>query len=609
MASGVNLEVPLRELLCHPCQVKLQPIQAATDTELFEMSLPARPGQQPIMVEIQPREFKFEEDGDCMRIRAVIDLPCTNCGEPHVVERQLQAAQLYVRGLRKCQEGHTQTLKHVKAHWCNDPSTGPYIEVEAALVCPWCNSLVPEHDRLMLQSPSALPVARTLELDLNAHKATPRPEARDAVPLPKKLEQEPFERFPMLRWARSRLERELGGKPFAGLRTAMVLHFLTDLLPFAQACLDLGLSPAGSVFFYKSEYQYPHKEAIGQWLGDRGFTVRPVEQVPEWIGEQGAATDAAPLLIVEDGGYLVPRLHRDGSPLLARVIGAVEQTTKGLRATEKWGAEVGAARDLTGHLRFPLLSIPDSQIKLEVEPPLIGLNVINCIQALEPALSLPGLRVALFGLGTIGMEVFSRLHSMGALVTGFDLEDKRRTKFRMKGGELASSAAEAARGKKLLIGCSGTQSITADVIANLQHGAYIASASSDRVEIDHAYLEDAQGGQYRLGRGERDWEPGTLWAGTRYVLAGMPPREIILLADGYPVTFWGFTGMPHQGGDLIMTVILITAAELAARNGPNATGKEPRFAMQIERQAVDLLGKKYTIETEYLRQYFPDARP
>jgi S-adenosylhomocysteine hydrolase len=216
------------------------------------------------------------------------------------------------------------------------------------------------------------------------------------------------------------------------------------------------------------------------------------------------------------------------------------------------------------------------------------------------------MRVALFGLGTIGMEVYARLRDLGALVAGYDLDDSRRTEFRMKGGELFASPADAVRGKKLVIGCSGRQSITKDVIANLDHGAYVASGSSDLVEIDRDYLEDRKITSLRLGIGDRDWEPARLWAGTRYTLPGKPVKEITLMADGFPVTFWGFAGMPHQGGDLIMSVILIAAADLAARNG--APGGARAYGNRIERHAVDDLGKEYEIEAEYLRQYFPDAK-
>ena len=317
------------------------------------------------------------------------------------------------------------------------------------------------------------------------------------------------------------------------------------------------------------------------------------------------------MLIVEDGGYLVRRLHRGGSPLLAMVLGAVEQTTKGLWPTENWGREIAGdkavKRDLEGVMYFPLISVPDSRIKQEVEPPIIGNLVVQCIQALTSNLSLPGAPVALLGLGTIGMKVDDFLKSLGARVVGYDPSDERVTRFITKGGYKAATAVEAVRGSRLVIGCSGKKSITSDVLANVDHGACVVSASSDLEEIDRDYLENAKIRSQRLAIKDQQWKEGNLWAGTRYILPGPAPREINLLADGYPVTFWGFPGMPHEGGDLIMTVILVAAAELAARNRPDRDKNAEPYPNQICRQAVDELGKEYQMHAQYLRSYHPDA--
>lgn len=611
MASGVTVEVPLRELLCAKCSHEMKPVeQPLRNRNMFEtlIKLPGEAGAEPIMVPIDARRIKFTQDGlHQMRVTATLALPCAKCGVSHEVSHQLEAAELFVRNLQKCGKGHTQELRDVEIEW-RDDAAGPAAEISGTLYCPVCHQKEARRERATVDDPPLLTKAKVVDVDLAAQKVHVVDAPVDAVPLPRELETAPFQSFPMLRLACSVLGRKLGGKPFAGLRGIFVLHFLTDLIPFAQACLELGIEPEGTVFFYKSKYQYPHRQGVLDWLRGHGFAIQPVEEISEYVAEMEEKRTSAGwrFIIVEDGGYFTPKLHRTGSKLADRVIGAVEQTTKGLRSTEDWGRDAGGTRDLDGLMRFPLISIPDSKIKQKVEPPLIALNIVNCIQALDHSISLPGMRVALFGLGTIGMEVYARLRDLGALVAGYDLDDSRRTEFRMKGGELFASPADAVRGKKLVIGCSGRQSITKDVIANLDHGAYVASGSSDLVEIDRDYLEDRKITSLRLGIGDRDWEPARLWAGTRYTLPGKPVKEITLMADGFPVTFWGFAGMPHQGGDLIMSVILIAAADLAARNG--TPGRARAYGNRIERHAVDDLGKEYEIEAEYLRQYFPDAK-
>ena len=107
----------------------------------------------------------------------------------------------------------------------------------------------------------------------------------------------------------------------------------------------------------------------------------------------------------------------------------------------------------------------------------------------------------------------------------------------------------------------------------------------------------------------------------RYSLAGQPIREINLLADGYPVTFWGGQGMPHEGSDLVMTVILVAAAELAAKNAPRTpgdralpanpegmdSGQRARYPNEINRDAVDALDTRYQLSSQHLRLHRPEA--
>lgn len=621
MAPGMKLEVPISEFFCDQCKEHSQPLRPEKGVDYFgrEVTIPGAGVKVPI--EVQKSRFSYRAGGGTLD--AVIAVPCPDCGLSREFHYQLEMEipEVVVRG-RKCAKGHPLAIESFESEW-EEREDGPWMELRAELVCPVCRSEQEASARMAAPPLSSLEGARRLELDFASNRASVSREAAsdgilddaglDFVALPPEIADEPFQLFPMLRWATNALKRKYG-RSFAGLRGAFVLHYLSDLLPFAEGCLELGLEPERAVLFYKSEYRYPHKQAIAQWLSERGFQLRPVEQADDFIAEQEAAwrPESPPWIIVEDGGYLTPKLHQRKSRLLAGVIGAVEQTTKGLRKTEDWGNLAGgpgaARRDCEGLLQFPLLSIPDSRIKLKVEPPLIGQQVVHCVQALTTALSFQGLRVALLGLGTIGMEVFQRLHSLGALVTGYDTDVSRVTEFRMKGGNSVASAAEAVRGKRLVIGCSGRLSITSDVIANLDHGAWVASASSDLVEIDLGYLESISNRHMRIGIQDQRWEPGRLWAGTRHVLAGSPAKEINLLADGYPVTFWGFPGMPHQGGDLIMSVILVAAAALAARNGPPAGDPGSRYAPRICRQAVDDLGREFDLQAQYLRLYFPDMR-
>ena len=81
-----------------------------------------------------------------------------------------------------------------------------------------------------------------------------------------------------------------------------------------------------------------------------------------------------------------------------------------------------------------------------------------------------------------------------------------------------------------ILGTSGHNSIDQDVIAALIHDTYLASCSSKRLEIDVRALEQIS--KYH------EPVPGV---GTRYYLPSSngQHKRITLLADGFPVNFWG----------------------------------------------------------------------
>ena len=168
-----------------------------------------------------------------------------------------------------------------------------------------------------------------------------------------------FSNFPMLGSTEGELAMKLK-EPFADLRMAFVLHFLTDLLPFVSACQKLGLAPKNATFFYKKKYPYPHQEAIQKWLEKSDFKARPLDEKDAYLkelAEEARAGISFEFMIVEDGGYMTPELHKNPElqPLLERTIGTVEQTTKGIRKIEEIKV-----------LEIPVLSHSSLQIEIGI---------------------------------------------------------------------------------------------------------------------------------------------------------------------------------------------------------------------------------------------------
>lgn len=361
-----------------------------------------------------------------------------------------------------------------------------------------------------------------------------------------------FKHAPLLRYYSndSSLRKK---QPFANKRVILVLHFLRDLLPFIEGLIRLGLEPENTTLFYK-DYPYPQKNPVANWLKEKGFNVFPRSNIPAFIKDlaEGENARIGKLLIIEDGGFFVPTIHRQYPQLIANTIGTVEQTTRGIMNAEDWVNE-----NKNNDLKFPVLSIATSKLKGEYEPPYIGRAVINNIERMLPHTAMNGKKVGVMGCGAIGQKIIEWLRNNGANVVVYEPQPERKLWAQQHGIHIAGSSAEAAQGKNIVIGCSGRTSVDSSVIASLSHGSYLVSASSEQYEIDIEELQQ----QAKTSEDLKD-DNGKL-IGTDFIL---PPndRRIHLLANGYPINFWGMDSMPDEASDLIMALIFLAAVELAS---------------------------------------------
>jgi S-adenosylhomocysteine hydrolase len=339
------------------------------------------------------------------------------------------------------------------------------------------------------------------------------------------------------------------------------------------------LEPANTTLFYK-EYPYPQRKAIGAWLEAKGFKVFPRSYIRAFLRNlyESGTDRTGKLLIVEDGGFFVPMIHREFPDFISFTIGAVEQTTRGLRNAQAWEKESG------NKLKIPLLSIANSKLKSEFEPDYIAKAVVQNIERLLPNEVLGGKGVALFGCGTIGRALVNWLKANHAIVTVYDTKDENKLWAQQNGFLLADSPEEAVRNKNFVIGASGNQSVDSAVISNLMHGVFLISASSEQYEININELS-----QQAREKGDLINDSGEL-IGTYFILH--PDRRINLLANGYPINFWGMNSMPEKASDLIMSLIFLAAAEVAS--GKYSTGINP--------DAVNELAEKYKVAGKFLER-------
>lgn len=439
---------------------------------------------------------------------------------------------------------------------------------------------------LIQQPPNDIKVYRSNPARINIH--TPEKETTLKIPshiserfrqeLPPKIIKDPFKNTRLLLYF-SREPELITKKPFRDKRVFFILHFLKDLIPFVKATENVGLNLENSYFFYK-DYPYPQKDAIKGWLKEQGAIVEPLSHISQYLTQlvESPPERIGEILIIEDGGFFVPTIHRNYPQLITHVMGAVEQTTRGIRNAESWEKET--AENI---LQIPIISVATSKLKSDFEPSYIGRAVVDNIKRMLPGIVLNGKTAALFGCGTIGREIASWLRENNVNVTIFEPSSQNRMWAWSNGFILADSPGQAALNKNFVIGASGNESVNSQVIASLSHGTYLISASSELYEIDIDELH-RQAKNKEILINDNGGE-----IGTTFILPN--DKQIHTLANGFPINFWGFESMPEEASDLILSLIFLSGAEIALGNF-SSSGINP--------DAVNEITKKYNVEEKFL---------
>lgn len=360
-----------------------------------------------------------------------------------------------------------------------------------------------------------------------------------------------------------------------GKRLLVILHFLKDIIPFIKCCERFGLDPKDTFIFYK-EYLYPHKDEIKAYLQKHNYNVSPLESLNEVLlkSRDDFNSDAKPIIILEDGGYLVPLLHSDFNDIGDLTIGAMEQTTKGINSDK-----------LVKEFKFPIYSMAESKLKIQFEPPYVAKSVINNIHRLLPDFDFAGMSALVIGCGHIGAQVANNLNMF--LKMNVEVYDKDATKslgVRSECGFSVSKLPDAASEKALIIGATGNTSLSRDDFLKMRHNTYLVSASSDQKEIGIAELE-------AMSSGKEDLLSYGRKIGTRYIMRGNE-KYINLLGDGYPINFWADESMPNRVSDLIMSIILISLIDIAENHSQREKDISPKF--------VDDLVDRYKLSDLYM---------
>lgn len=372
-------------------------------------------------------------------------------------------------------------------------------------------------------------------------------------------------RLPVLETFVQKLLSSGAAKPLENLTVILVLHFLTDLPPLLARLELLGLAPE-KTWLVRKPYQYIHAATIRDQLRNKGYRIEectaaegPEEPARRVLRElQRSLKEKDRLLVIEDGGYLTPLLHApDFADLLNKCVGAVEQTTKGLRAIQKVEQSSG--------LKIPVISVASSELKLRLEAAEVGDALAFTLENYyRTFIGKPlGFPILVLGYGAVGRNLASALASRGARVSVYDSDIKQRIDASVSKSHLEVLESLVDLGPfRLVVGTTGTTSLDARLLLQAPDGLLLASGSSDRLEfdveglrehvkapVDENIVFDELVTWYRLDNG----------------------RSVGLLCDGYPINFIIGDGIAKSVIDPILAE-LVAGAWLLASGKTNTAG-------------------------------------
>jgi len=187
------------------------------------------------------------------------------------------------------------------------------------------------------------------------------------------------------------------------------------------------------------------------------------------------------------------------------------------------------------------------------------------------------------GYGTIGRALARHLRDELAVVI-YDKTVYQRALARFDGFETVDDlqSAMARPALRLIIGATGNESLSGNQLAVVPGYCYLASASSDRVEIGISFLDQS------CTRTER--RPG-VWEYVR------PDGSLLyVLAEGFPVNFYGNDSVQNQVIDLVMTQMFLSAIALS-------TGSH-KLAADIDQAIVNTLTQESDVVDRFYRIHY-----
>ena len=340
-------------------------------------------------------------------------------------------------------------------------------------------------------------------------------------------------------------------KPFAGLRVALSVH-----LEAKTAYLCRVMEMGGAEMYVPGSNPLSTQDDVAAALAAGGMQVfaRYGCDMEEYESCLCSVLEAAPNIIIDDGGDLVHLMHTKYTNLIPEVIGGCEETTTGIHRLK--------AMDRAGELRFPMVMVNEADCKHMFDNRYgTGQSVWDGIMR-TTNLIVAGKYVVVSGYGWCGKGVSLRAKGLGAKVIVTETDPVRALEAVMDGYEVMPMRDAAKIGDMFVTvtGCSGI--ITAEHFETMKDGAILTNAGHFDVEVDMAGLEKLAVEEYDARHNIQG-----------YVLPN--GKTLFTIAEGRLVNLAAGDGHPAEIMDMSFAIQALSAEYLAANRGSLKPGVIP----------------------------------
>lgn len=268
-------------------------------------------------------------------------------------------------------------------------------------------------------------------------------------------------------------------KPFAGMKIALSVH-----LEAKTAYLCKVLAAGGAEMFVTGSNPLSTQDDVAAALVRDGLNVfawyNSTEE--EYHRHIKAVIDAAPNIIIDDGGDLVNLVHNERTDLIPNVLGGCEETTTGIIRLK--------AMDKAGALKFPMVLVNDADCKHLFDNRYgTGQSVWDGINR-TTNLIVAGKNVVVAGYGWCGKGVAMRAKGLGAEVIVTEIDPIKAMEAVMDGFKVMPMR-EAAKIGDFFVTVTGCADVIGEeAFLNMKDGAICCNAGHFDVEVNMAKLRE-----------------------------------------------------------------------------------------------------------------------